>query len=190
MEQRSVAGLLSGITVVDLATPWGEYAGRLLADLGATVLKVEPPGGAAARSMPPCDDRPGAEGRSLYWDTVAAGKQAYTADITTPEGRDAVLALLRGADVLVESFAPGTMEALGLGYEVLAEMNPRLVHVSVTPYGQTGPKANWPATELTIEAASGRMARQGDGDRPPIPIGFPQAAFTPGRRPPPTLSSR
>ena len=180
MEQRSVAGLLSGITVVDLATPWGEYAGRLLADLGATVLKVEPPGGAAARSMPPFDDRPGAGTRSLYWETVAAGKQAYTADLATAAGRDAVLALLRGADVLVESFAPGTMDALGLGYEALADVNPRLVHVSVTPYGQTGPKANWPATELTIEAASGRMARQGDGDRPPIPIGFPQAAFHAG----------
>ncbi|MCC6386225.1 MAG: CoA transferase [Dehalococcoidia bacterium] len=173
-------GLLADITVLDLATPWGEYAGRLLADLGAMVFKLEPPEGAAARSLPPFDTRPGREGRSLYWEAAAAGKQAFVADPATSNGAARIRELVRGADVLVESFAPGTMDAWGLGYDALSKLNPGIVYVSVTPYGQDGPKAAWPATELTVEASSGRMARQGDGDRPPIPIGFPQSAFHAG----------
>ncbi len=171
---------LAGVRVLDLADQRAEMAGRLLAALGAEVLKVEPPGGARARSLPPFDDRAGAEGRSLYWAALGLGKRSLVLDLDAPEGRERVAALAERADILLESAGPGVMDALGLGYAALAERNPRLVYVSVSPYGHRGPKAAWPATELVVEAAGGRLSLQGDRDRPPVPVGFPQAAFQAG----------
>ncbi|MBI5948945.1 MAG: CoA transferase [Chloroflexi bacterium] len=172
---------LTGIRVVDLADTRAELAGRLLADLGAEVIKVEPPGGAAARRLPPFDhDREGDPEASLYWAAVALGKRSVVLDVTTPEGRDAVRRLAAGADILVESFAPGRMKDLGLGYEDLAPLNPALIYVSVSAFGQDGPMANVPATDLTVEAAGGLIGLQGDRDRPPVPVGYPQAFFHAG----------
>ena len=174
-------GPLAGIRVLDLSTERAELAGRLLADLGAQVTKVEPPGGSVARSLPPFESgkEHGLEG-SLYWAAVALGKQSVVLDFATGHGRAQLRALASTADVLVESFDPGVMDSLGLGYTDLAELNPRLVYVSVTPYGQTGPHALRPATELTIEAAGGLLGLQGDRDRPPVPVGYAQAAFHAG----------
>jgi crotonobetainyl-CoA:carnitine CoA-transferase CaiB-like acyl-CoA transferase len=174
------SGPLQGIRVIDLATERAELAGRVLADLGAEVIKVEPPGGAAARGLGPFDGRPGHAGESLYWAAVGLGKQSVTADLTTEAGRDIVRSLAARADILVESFDPGAMARMGLGHAALAEANPGLVYVSVSPYGQDGPKADAAATELTLEAAGGLLGLQGDGDRPPVPVGFPQAAFHAG----------
>jgi crotonobetainyl-CoA:carnitine CoA-transferase CaiB-like acyl-CoA transferase len=165
--------LLSGIRVLDLATERAELTGRLLADLGADVLKIEPPEGAAARGKPPFD----AEGASLYWASVGVGKQSAVIDVEDAEGQQRLRDLAARADVLVESFDPGYMASKGLDYGSLSALNPRLVYVSVTPFGQTGPKASWPATDLTLEAAGGRVGLQGDHDRPPIPVGYPQASF-------------
>ena len=91
--------------------------------------------------------------------------------------REQLHALLAGADVLVESFDPGVMASLGLGYEQIKDRYPHLVYASVSPYGQDGPWALRPATDLTVEAAGGLVGLQGDGDRPPIPVGYPQASF-------------
>ncbi|MBM3141361.1 MAG: hypothetical protein FJZ92_14415, partial [Chloroflexi bacterium] len=172
--------LLDGLRVLDLATPRAEYAGRVLADLGAEVLKVEPPGGAEARRLPPFDERPGHEGRSLAWAALALGKRSVVIDLDAEAGRERLRALAARADVLLESHDPGWMAARGLGFEALAAVNLALVYVSVAPFGQAGPKSAWPATDLTLEAACGRMSIQGDLDRVPVPVGYPQAAFHAG----------
>ncbi|MGD9933827.1 MAG: CaiB/BaiF CoA transferase family protein [Dehalococcoidia bacterium] len=169
---------LVGIRVIDLATPRAELAGRLLADLGAEVIKVEPPGGTAARAYPPFDRAH--PGESLYWASVALGKKSVVLDLETADGRGQLLDLAATADILIESFEPGFMDAVGLGYTVLEAANPRLVYVSVSPYGQSGPFAHDPSSELTIEAAGGLLGLQGDGDRPPVPVGYPQSAFHAG----------
>jgi crotonobetainyl-CoA:carnitine CoA-transferase CaiB-like acyl-CoA transferase len=171
---------LAGFRVVDLATPRAEFAGRILADLGAEVIKVEPPGGAAARWLPPFEsDVVDADG-SLYWAAVALGKKGVVLDIDDPVDRKRLLDLVATADVFVESSDPGEMAARGLAYADLAALNSRLVYVSVTPFGQHGPAAAAPATDLTLEAAGGLLGMQGDGDRPPVPVGYPQASFHAG----------
>ena len=178
---RNHADVLSGLRVLDLCTPRAELAGRVLADLGAEVLKIEPPEGSPSRRIPPFEgDRADDVEASLYWIAVALGKRSAIVDFTVGEERSRLVELAACADVVLESFDPGTMDALGLGWEDLQTRNPRLIYASVTPYGQDGPKAHWPASELVIEAAGGRIALQGDRDRTPLPIGFPQAAFHAG----------
>lgn len=170
-------GALAGIRVLDLATPLAELAGRVLADLGADVLKVEPVQGAAARALPPfARDNV----TSLYWASVARGKRSCTLDLAAQHARSTLHALLDAADILIESFPTREAQALGLSPARIATRHPHLVHVSVTPFGRTGPKADAPASDLTLEAAGGLLGLQGDGDRPPVPIGFPQASFHAG----------
>jgi crotonobetainyl-CoA:carnitine CoA-transferase CaiB-like acyl-CoA transferase len=176
----SANGPLHNIHVLDLATSRAELAGRLLADLGADVLKIEPPDGADARRLPPFDERAGHEGESLYWAAVALGKRSLVLDITKKSGRERLLELASDADVLIESFEPGYMLARGLGPGALAQRNPSLIYASVSPFGQSGPLAHAPATDLTIEASGGLVALQGDPDRVPIPTGYPQASFHAG----------
>lgn len=173
-------GPLHGVRVLDLATDRAEMAGRMLADLGADVLKIEPPGGAPGRRRPPFDGRPGREGRSLYWAALALGKRSLVVDPRTAEGQERIAQLASVADIFIESSVVGGMAAIGLDYATLSARNPRLIYVSVTPYGQFGPKSGWPASDLAIEAAGGRLSVQGDRDRPPIPVGYPQASFHAG----------
>lgn len=160
-------------------------AGRLLADLGAEVLKIESPGGAEARHRPPfekADSQGDPDGNpdSLYWASVGRGKKSVVLSLDSDTDRDIMRKLAERADVFIESFDPGFLHAIDLGYATLSAPNPQLIYASVTPYGQSGPKAGWPATELTIEAAGGRIALQGDPDRPPLPMGFPHSAFHAG----------
>ncbi|MCC6381967.1 MAG: CoA transferase [Dehalococcoidia bacterium] len=168
------AGPLAGVRVLDLTTARGQLAGRLLADLGADVLLIEPPGGLEARRWPPFDQRNGA---SLYWAAVALGKRSVVLDFHSPEDLAGVRRLAAEADVLFESSAPGTLARFGLDAPTLCAHNPALVYVSITPYGQQGPLSAWPASDLTLEAAGGLLSLQGDGDRPPLPVGYPQASF-------------
>lgn len=176
-----VKGPLAGIRVLDLATPLGEMAGRLLADFGAEVIKVEPPGGCEARRRPPFNrSATEAKGQSLYWAALGLGKRSVVLDLEGPDDRASLREAVCSADVLVESFPPGTMERWGLGHTALSELNPGLISMSITPFGQHGPKSASPATDLTIEASSGRLSLQGDCDRPPLPIGYPQASFHAG----------
>ncbi len=178
MPPSAAAPPLSGIRVLDLTTARCEIGGRILADLGAEVLKIEPPEGCDARRMPPFEDgREGEPDGSLYWAAYGASKRSVVLDLASDEGRAGLRALAEGADVLLESFAPGQLAAIGLGYEDLHALNPALVYASITPFGQTGPDAQSPATELTIEAAGGLLSLQGDGDRPPVPVGYPQAGL-------------
>ncbi|MCX7065919.1 MAG: CoA transferase, partial [Proteobacteria bacterium] len=170
---------LAGVRVIDLATTRAELAGRVLADLGAQVIKIEPPEGCAARRLPPFrEQHPNdpIEG-SLYWASVGLGKHSVVLALESPDDHKRLLGLIDAADVLIESFDPGVMAALGLGYSTLAQRNPGLVYTSITPFGQTGPAAFAPAIDLTIEASGGLIGLQGDGDRPPMAIGLPQASF-------------
>jgi crotonobetainyl-CoA:carnitine CoA-transferase CaiB-like acyl-CoA transferase len=176
-----VAGPLQGIRVIDATGVCGELAGRVLADLGAEVIKLEPPGGAAARFRGPFEaGREGDPEASLYWAAVALGKRSAVLDPLDPREGARLRALLRAADVLLESFTRAERARAGLEPDRLLALNPGLVCVSITPFGSDGPLADAPASELTVEAAGGLLSLQGDRDRPPIPVGFPQAWFHAG----------
>lgn len=174
--------LLDGIRVLDLANERGDMAGRFLADMGAEVIAIEPQGGSPSRRLPPFehgkeDDPDG----SLYWAYIAVGKKSLELDIESAAGMQQLLDLAAGADILVESFDPGYMAGIGLGYEDLKAINPALVYVSITPFGQSGPAANIQSEDITIQAAGGMVSMQGDQDRRPIPVGQQhQAAFHAG----------
>ncbi|MCC6436687.1 MAG: CoA transferase [Acidimicrobiales bacterium] len=171
--------MLSPYRVLDLTDERGHAAGFLLAALGAEVIAVEPPQGSPARRLGPfVDGRPGSD-RSLTHFAYNRGKRSIVVDLHTPGGREQLLELAAGADVLLESAVPGTMAALGLGPDALAARNPALVYTSISAFGQDGPKAEWPATDLTVLASSCSLALNGDSDRPPVRLVVPQA-FTMG----------
>lgn len=168
--------MLSAYRVVDLTDERGLIAGMMLADLGADVIAVEPPGGNRARGQGPFAGGIEDGEHSLPWWAYARHKRSMTADLESDEGRERVRALVASADVLLESFDVGYLESIGLGYEALSEGNPGLVYASITPFGSSGPKAGYAASDLTIAASSGQMAMTGDDDLPPVRIGVPQAA--------------
>jgi len=170
---------LEGIRVLDLTNRLAEAAGRVFADLGAEVIKIEPPGGCDARFTPPFVDgaAPDDPEGSLFWRAWGLGKKSVVLDLEQPADRERLRELARGADVLLESFAPGTLARLGVGPEELARDNPALLTVSITPWGETPAGAAEPATDLTLAAAGGLLGQQGDKDRPPIPVGFPETSF-------------
>ncbi len=163
--------LLSPYRVLDLTDDRGHMAGFILARLGAEVIAVEPPGGTPVRRLGPFDSA----GNSLTHASYARGKKSVELDIAAPDDADQLRRLVAGADVLLESASPGHMASLGLGPEALAEINPALVVASISPFGQTGPKAGWAATDLTVWASGGPMHMCGDEDRSPLGVGVPQA---------------
>ena len=167
---------LDGLRVIDLATTRAELAGRVLADLGAEVIKVEPPQGAEARTVGPFN----AAGESLYWAAVGLGKRSVVLDLERAQDRERLHELLASADILIESSDLGELERLGLDYDELASRYPGLIYTSISPYGGDGPWAERAASDLTVEAAGGLLGMQGDPDRPPVPVGYPQAAFHAG----------
>jgi len=162
---------LAGLRVAELATGVaGPYAAKLLADFGADVVKVEPPGGDPARregARP--GPRPDPE-RSPLFLHLNANKRSVVADLATPEGAELVRALAARADLVIESHTPGALDALGLGPDTLRAANPRLVVASVTPYGQTGPYAGLPGNDLTAYAVGGPMLATGDPGREPMKL--------------------
>ncbi|MGI9613735.1 MAG: CaiB/BaiF CoA transferase family protein, partial [Acidimicrobiales bacterium] len=168
--------MLSSYRVLDLSNDRGQLAGRMLADLGAEVVLVEPPSGSSSRSLGPFTE--GHEGdaeHSLWFWSYNQGKRSVVADLETPDGRAAVKELARGADVVIESDDPGAMAARGLGADDLLAENPSLVYTSISAFGQTGPKANWRATDLSIVGAGMQLKLMGDEDRPPVRIPLDQA---------------
>ena len=164
---------LSPYRVLDLTERHGMLCGQILADLGADVWQIEPPGGAAGRRQGPFVDDVADPERSLSWWAYSRGKRSVELDPNRQ--RDDFLTLLRHCDVLIESAPVGALEAQGIGYEQLRNVHPGLVHVSLTPYGADGPKAHWAASDLTLMASAGPMAITGDDDRPPVRISVPQA---------------
>jgi len=154
---------LEGMRVVDLADEKGELCGRLLADLGAEVIRVEPPGGALSRRLSPFAPD---GGTSLYFGFRNAGKRGAVIDLETDAGRERLHALLDQADVMIESGLPGSLARLGLSPASLTERHPHLVVTSITDFGQTGPYAEFQGTELVAFAMGGMMYRAGRIEKP------------------------
>jgi CoA:oxalate CoA-transferase len=157
---------LEGVRVLDFSIMLaGPYCARLLADVGADVIKIEPPEGDEMRLRAPLR-----EGRSAYFGQLNAGKQSIALDLKSPEAIALLQRMVESTDILVENFRPGVMERLGLGYETLRKINPRLIYCSISGYGQTGPQSERPAYAMIVHAESGfdrtLMRYAGDRDRP------------------------
>ena len=166
-------GLLAPYRVLDLTDARGLLCGKILGDLGADVVQVEPPGGSPARRIGPFYADDPAPGNSLYWWAYAANKRGVTLNLRHPGGRDLLARLAASADFVIESFAPGYLDGLGIGYSWLSAINPRAVMVSITAFGQDGPYADAPAADITGTALGGFMHLTGDPDRAPLRPGFP-----------------
>lgn len=158
-------GFLDGYRVVDLTDVRGMLAGRVFADLGAEVVAVEPPTGGG--------EWPVSWARPEQWSVLSYNKKSVTCDAGRPEGRHLLDELCRGADFLLLSGAPAELEALDLGYERLAKANPGLIYVTMSPFGLTGPKADYADSDLIVWAASGTLSRNRVGSRVPIRISSP-----------------
>ena len=167
--------MLSPYRALDLTDEKGFLCGKILGDLGADVVKIEPPGGHPARNAPPFyDDHPDPE-KSLAWLAYNTSKRGITLDVESSRGRELFERLVGTADFVIESFAPGYMEGLGLGYSSLRRLNPRVVMTSITPFGQAGPYRDFEAGDLVANAMGGLMFICGDPDRPPVRISAPQS---------------
>lgn len=169
--------MLTHLRVLDLTDQRGVLAGQMLADLGADVIQLEPPGGSRGRRVAPFfggDHLPEAE-RSIFWTAYTRNKRSATCDIGRAEGRELLRRLLADADILIESSEPGAMAELGLGYEQLRADFPRLIYASISAFGQSGPKAGYQATDLVIWAAGTPLLMTGDDDRAPVRVSVPQS---------------
>lgn len=167
----SLEQFLANIRVLDLSQYLpGPFATRLLADMGADVVKVEPPGGEPGRHF----DGEGKPGASPFWRVNNAGKRVIMLDLKSEDGRNQLTRLVQSADVLLESFRPGVMDRLGFGAERLRELNPQLVHCALSGYGQTGPYRHRSGHDINYEALTGGLNQCGTKERPVIP--FPPMA--------------
>ncbi|MCU1482547.1 MAG: CoA transferase [Subtercola sp.] len=177
-----MSGPLNGIRIIDLtAALAGPYGTMILSDLGADVIKVEPPGGEVTRRVGPEPERdiPGetGDGQTLggYFQSINRGKRSIVLDLKSAEGHAEFLALIASADVLVENFGPGVAARLGISYDELAKINPALVYGSLTGFGSEwagkSPYIDWPAMDITIQAMAGPLSITGTADGKPVKIG-------------------
>lgn len=166
---------LSPCRALDLTNEKGYFCGRILADLGADVIKVEPPEGDPGRNIGPFyHDIPDKE-KSLYFFAYNTNKRSITLNIETRDGQEIFKRLVKTADFVIESFSPGYIDNLGLSYSMFKEMNPRIIMVSITPFGQTGPRKDWKASDIVAIAMGGLSHITGSPDRPPARVGVDQA---------------
>src|SRR5438132_2203895 len=165
----TVSRALDGLHVLDVTQVMaGPFCAMLLADLGADVIKVEPPAGDSTRQMP------GAVGAdSPSFNAVNRGKRSLVLNLKSSEGREVLTRLARSTDILIENYRPGVMEGLGLGYRALAPVNPRLIYASISGYGQTGPHRDKGGFDLIAQGVAGIMSITGEPGRVPIKAGVP-----------------
>ncbi len=170
---QSTRSALHGIRVLDLSDLQASYCGKLLADMGADVIKVERPGGDPTRGA----TSPGGVGEAPgpLFQFYNTSKRGITANLDEARGRELLRRLLQDADVLIESEPPGRLDERGLGYADLSRDNPRLVMVSVTPFGQSGPRRHWRASDTVAQAAGGMVFVNGHPGEPPLRALGPQA---------------
>ena len=172
---------LSGVRVLDLSQDIaGSFCGRLLADYGAEVIKVEPPTGAALRRQGPFQGDDPHQEKSLLFFVLNVNKLGITLNLEASGGPELLKKFAASADVVVESYKPGHLESLGVGYEALREVNPRLILTSITPFGQTGPYSGYEGDELMCYAMSTIMSISGTRDREPLKHGGFQAQYEGG----------
>ena len=171
-KQNEEKTALSGYRILDLTEGGCLVAGKLMGDLGAEVIKVEMPWGAPSRNIGPFyKDIPHPE-KSLFWMAYCSNKKSITLDLATADGQEVFKKLVRVSDLVIESFPPGYLEGLGLGYDILSEINPGIILTSITPFGQTGPKASYKFSNLTSWASHCSLYITGYPDRPPVEMSF------------------
>ena len=166
---------LGDLRVIDLAGPMGLYCTKQLADLGADVIKIEPPGGDPTRAIGPFYHDQVEPEKSLYWFQYNTNKKSVTLNIETNEGKRLLKKLVKTADIIVETFRPGYLDSLDLGYSALKKVNPGLIMASITPFGQTGPYKDFKASDLIGLALGGFLFICGWEDEPPSRVGGSQA---------------
>ena len=174
MTQQKADGMLSPYRVLDLAEDECMLCAKILGDFGADVIKIEPPGGSPTRNTGPFyHDIPDPE-KSLTWFFLGLNKIGITLNLETADGREIFKRLVKTADFVVESFEPGHMPSLGLGYQELEKIKPDIIMTSITPFGQSGPYAHYKVTDIVGVALSGMMWLYGEADRAPVRIPAPQ----------------
>ncbi len=170
-----VNGPLPILRVIDMTDHQGQFCGRVLADLGFDVLKVEGPGGDESRHIGPFyhDEIDGES--SLHWYANNLNKRGITLNVEVEEGKKIFHDLVKRAEIIIESYPPGYMKHLGLNYEQLRMDNPGLIFVSISPFGQDGPYAAYNSSDIVNMAMGGLMSQIGDSDRPPLRVSLPQS---------------
>jgi crotonobetainyl-CoA:carnitine CoA-transferase CaiB-like acyl-CoA transferase len=182
MDTNATDGALQDLRVLDLCSEMGAYGTKMLADLGADVIRIEPPAGSSMRRMPPfLEDEAGPE-RSLQHLFFNEGKRGITLNLEHPDGRRLFRRLAHSADIIMETFAPGYLDGLGLDYETLRTDNPGLILTSITPFGQTGPYRDYKATNLIGDAMGGLMYLSGSPEDPPLMSAANQAYYLAGEQ--------
>jgi len=174
MKQEST---LEGVRIIEICNvAAGPFCGLLLADMGADVIKIEPPGtGDTLRSWSPITD-----GYSENFASLNRNKRSVTLNLKNEADRDKAIALIQEADVLIENNRPGVMSRLGLGYEAMHDVNPRLIYCSISAYGQSGPRSQEGGFDLTLQAMSGLMSVTGEENGAPVKCGVPVCDFASG----------
>jgi crotonobetainyl-CoA:carnitine CoA-transferase CaiB-like acyl-CoA transferase len=166
-----MSGPLAGLTVLDLSQlAQGPFATQMLGDMGADVIKVEPPKGDWMRHFAMANAY--LNGHSTSFLSLNRNKRSIAIDLKTDAGKEILLGLVEQSDVLIENFRPGVMERLGIGYDRLAEVNPRLVYCASSGYGQDGPYRERPGQDLLVQALTGLTYLNGTADDPPVPVGI------------------
>lgn len=168
---------LDGVRVLDMTDASCAYATKMLRDLGADVVRIEPSGGHAMRCHPPLDP---ATGESLFDTFMNAGKRSVTLDVDRPEGTALLRRLVAHADIVVESHPVGYLDRMGLGAAAFLEQHPRLVWTTVSPFGSTGPRAHWQADDLVMQAMGGLMFLSGRPEREPLRLHGDQSCYIAG----------
>jgi len=164
--------MLSCYRILDLTTEKAFMCGRALSDFGAEVIKIEKPGGDPARLKGPFyKDTPDPE-RNLTWFAFNANKKGITLDIESPKGREIFKKLVKTADAVLESYAPGYLDSLGLGYQDLSKINPSIVLTSITGFGQEGPYRDYKDPDIVVRALGGLIYTAGYDDRPPLTVSY------------------
>jgi benzylsuccinate CoA-transferase BbsE subunit len=166
---------LSPYRVLDLTSEKGYFCGKILADLGADVIKIEPPEGDPGRNVGPFYHGQQDKEKSLLFFAYNTNKRGITLNLQTHEGQEIFKRLAKTADFVIESFHPGYMDKIGLGYSVLKDVHPRVIMVSITPFGQHGPYKDWKASDIVAIAMGGLSHITGSPDRPPARVSVDQA---------------
>ncbi len=168
---------LTPYRVLDLTTERGLLCGKIFADLGAEVIKIEPPEGDCGRDIGPFYRDISGRENSLFWFAFNTGKKSITLDIETTDGQRMLKKLVKTADFLIESFDPGYLDGLGIGYSTLSEINPRLMMGSISPFGQEGPYSQWKGPDIVPWAMSGYMWMTGEPESAPLRISSPPQTY-------------
>ena len=168
-------GFLAPYRVLDLTDEKGLLCAKTLADLGADVIKIEPPGGCPSRKIGPFyKDIPHPE-KSLFWFAYNANKRGITLNVECEDGREILKKLVATADIVIESFPPDSMKTKGMRYDDLCRIKPDIILTSITPFDQDGPYKNFQTSDLVCWSMGGFAYLTGDSDRPPVQVSFPQA---------------